>query len=52
MNKDVIVVCSNCGKTKLSWEVICTNCKKVDKFSLTNKKVKYCINFKFNYNTK
>lgn len=24
---DVIVVCSKCGKTKLVWEIVCTNCK-------------------------
>jgi hypothetical protein len=27
MENDVIVVCTNCGKTKLAWELLCTSCK-------------------------
>jgi len=27
---DVVVVCSNCGKTKLKWETVCPHCKEVD----------------------
>tara|TARA_B110000444_G_C18539748_1_gene455153 strand:- start:453 stop:557 length:105 start_codon:yes stop_codon:yes gene_type:complete len=25
-----IVVCSNCGETKLKWEIVCPKCKKMN----------------------
>ncbi len=28
-DKDVVVVCSNCGQTKLVWETVCKNCGSV-----------------------
>ena len=38
-NSDVIVICSNCGKTKLKWETVCPHCKDVDESSIkANKK--------------
>jgi predicted ATP-dependent serine protease len=27
MEKDVVVVCQNCGATKLNWEIVCQNCQ-------------------------